>query len=170
VCVCGINCYSATILAVSPRLVIDAREVHVEFVVDKVALRQVVTPSTWRVSLSIVIPTILHINLSIIRAMDNGPVRGGSCPETEVQRDAKRIRNKTEQAHTMRHRALVVSGRAKPSQMVSPQTRRRLLLTTVHMLSLFGPVNTFRCRMCYLQVHVRVLNLSANHNFRFSPS
>jgi hypothetical protein len=43
VCVCG----TATALTVSPRLVFDAREAHVVFVVDKLALRQVVNPSTW---------------------------------------------------------------------------------------------------------------------------
>ena len=37
VCACD-NCYSATALAVSPRLVFDARAVNVVFVVDKVAL------------------------------------------------------------------------------------------------------------------------------------
>jgi len=119
-----------------------------------------------RVSLSIVIPAMPHINLSIIRAMDNGPIRGGSCPETEVQKDAKRMWNNPEQVHTMQQRGTVVSGRAEPSQMVSPLTRRRLLFPGVHKLSLLWPLNTFRCRTCYLQV----LNLSANHNFLFLPS
>jgi len=50
-CVCvggggGNNCYIATALAVSPWLVFDARAVHVVFVVDKVALSQVLSPST----------------------------------------------------------------------------------------------------------------------------
>ena len=122
------------------------------------------------VSLSIVIPPTLHINLSIIRTMDNGPIREGSCPETGVQKDAKRIRNKTEQVHRVQHSGTVVSGSAGPSQTVSPLMRRRLLFPAVHVLSLLGPVNTFRCRTCYLQVHARVWSLSANHNFVFSPS
>jgi hypothetical protein len=40
-----------------------------------------------------------------------------------VQKDAKRIRNKTVQVRTMQHRGTVVPGRAEPSQMVSLLTR-----------------------------------------------
>jgi hypothetical protein len=51
------------------------RAVHVRFVVDEVALKQVFLRVPW-LSIVIIIPPILHFQSCVIWGMENGPVSG----------------------------------------------------------------------------------------------
>jgi len=159
VCVCRNNFYIATALAVRPRLVFDARAVHVVFVVDKVALSQVATPSTCGFPYQ-----LLFHQCSTLFYPSSGRWTMDPLKEAVALRPKCR-RTPREYGTTLNKYTQCNTVRAEPSHMVSPLTRRRLLFPALHMLSLLRPVNTFRCRTCYLQV----LNLSAYHNL-FLPN
>jgi hypothetical protein len=66
--------------------------VHIGFVVDKVALRQV-CHRVIRFDPVNIIPPLLHINSRIIWRTDNGPVKGRRSIETEYHSTATRTMN-----------------------------------------------------------------------------